>query len=99
MPSPSCLLASSSTSRSGTADVLRAAQDSYITRAIIFDIDGTLIDAVDLHAACWTEALGHFAIDVPFEDMRRQIGKGGDQILHGLIPPGILARHGQPIQA
>jgi phosphoglycolate phosphatase-like HAD superfamily hydrolase len=70
-----------------------------MTRAMVFDIDGTLIDTVDLHAACWTEALRHFAIDVPFEDMRVQIGKGGDQILHGLIPPDLLARHGQAIQA
>jgi HAD superfamily hydrolase (TIGR01509 family) len=67
-------------------------------KAVIFDIDGTLIDTVDLHAECWTEALKHFEVDVPFEDMRVQIGKGGDQILHGLIPPDLLARQGKAIQ-
>jgi beta-phosphoglucomutase-like phosphatase (HAD superfamily) len=28
--------------------------------AIIFDIDGTLVDSVDLHAKAWQEALQHF---------------------------------------
>ena len=68
-------------------------------KAVIFDVDGTLIDTVDLHAACWVEALKHHGIDVPFEDMRPQIGKGGDQILHGLLPPEMIAERGEAIQA
>lgn len=68
-------------------------------KAVIFDVDGTLIDTVDLHAQCWVDALKHFGVDVPFEDMRVQIGKGGDQILHGLIPPDMLASRGEEIQA
>ena len=32
------------------ADALRAAQDNCMIKAVIFDIDGTLIDTVDLHA-------------------------------------------------
>jgi HAD superfamily hydrolase (TIGR01549 family) len=68
-------------------------------KAVIFDVDGTLIDTVDLHAQCWVDALKHFGVDIPFEDMRVQIGKGGDQILHGLIPPDLLASKGEEIQA
>ena len=49
--------------------------------AIIFDIDGTLLDSVDLHAQAWQEALRHFGHDFSFEKIRRQIGKGGDQLL------------------
>jgi HAD superfamily hydrolase (TIGR01509 family) len=67
-------------------------------KAIIFDVDGTLIDSVDLHAESWVEALRHFGVEIPFEDMRVQIGKGGDQILHGLIPPDLLASRGGEIQ-
>jgi HAD superfamily hydrolase (TIGR01549 family) len=50
-------------------------------KAVIFDIDGTLLDSVDLHATAWQEALAHFGRPVPFEAVRQQIGKGGDQLL------------------
>ena len=49
--------------------------------AVIFDIDGTLLDSVDLHAEAWQEAFHHFGHDIPFDQIRSQIGKGGDQLL------------------
>ena len=58
--------------------------------AIIFDIDGTLIDSVDLHAKAWQEALRHFGYDLPFEQVRREIGKGADQLLPDLLPPKVV---------
>jgi HAD superfamily hydrolase (TIGR01549 family) len=50
-------------------------------KAVIFDIDGTLVDSVDLHAKAWQETFKKFGKDIPFADVRRQIGKGGDQLL------------------
>ncbi len=50
-------------------------------KAVIFDIDGTLVDSVDLHARAWQEAFAHFGKQFPFEKIRYQIGKGGDQLL------------------
>ena len=58
--------------------------------AVIFDIDGTLIDSVDSHARAWQETLAHFGIPVAFEDIRSQIGKGGDQLLPVFVPPDKL---------
>ena len=52
-----------------------------MTSAAIFDIDGTLVDSVDLHALAWQDALAKFGHDVPFEKIRGQIGKGGDQLI------------------
>jgi HAD superfamily hydrolase (TIGR01549 family) len=49
--------------------------------AVIFDIDGTLIDSVDLHARAWQEAFRHFGFSVSFQSVRDQIGKGGDELL------------------
>jgi HAD superfamily hydrolase (TIGR01509 family) len=49
--------------------------------AIIFDIDGTLIDSVDLHAEAWRVSLARFGKKVTFAEVRRQIGKGGDQLM------------------
>ncbi|MDB5589692.1 HAD family hydrolase [Enterovirga sp.] len=70
-----------------------------MTRAVIFDIDGTLIDSVDLHAEAWRQALGHFGYDVPFAEMRRQIGKGGDQLLPVFVPREVLERREEEISA
>ena len=53
----------------------------HMTEAVIFDIDGTLIDSVDLHARAWQEAFAHFGHQIPFDEIRSQIGKGGDQLI------------------
>lgn len=50
-------------------------------KAVIFDIDGTLVDSVDLHAQAWKETFKEYGKDVPYEQVRHQIGKGGDQLL------------------
>jgi HAD superfamily hydrolase (TIGR01549 family) len=50
-------------------------------KAVIFDIDGTLVDSVDLHAQAWKEAFKQYGKDIPYQQIRHQIGKGGDQLL------------------
>lgn len=49
--------------------------------AIIFDVDGTLIDSNDLHAEAWREAFARFGHALAFDEIRAQIGKGGDQLI------------------
>ena len=41
-------------------------------KAAIFDLDGTLLDSVDLHAMAWHEAMVRFGHDVSFEQARGQ---------------------------
>jgi HAD superfamily hydrolase (TIGR01509 family) len=50
-------------------------------KAVIFDIDGTLVDSVDLHAQAWKEAFKEYGKNIPYQQVRSQIGKGGDQLL------------------
>ena len=50
-------------------------------KAVIFDIDGTLLNSVDFHAESWRQTFLRFGRDIPFADIRAQIGKGGDQLL------------------
>ncbi|HWK31453.1 MAG TPA: HAD family hydrolase [Terriglobales bacterium] len=50
-------------------------------RAAVFDVDGTLVDTVDLHARAWQDAFRKWGKDVDFVEVRSQIGKGGDQLL------------------
>ncbi len=55
-------------------------------KAAIFDVDGTLTDSVDLHAKAWQEAFEYFGHPIPFEKIRSQIGKGGDQLIPVFLP-------------
>ena len=45
-----------------------------------------------LHAEAWQRTLAHFGFDVPFEAVRSQIGKGGDQLLPVFVPADELER-------
>ena len=49
--------------------------------AVIFDVDGTLVDTVDMHAEAWQRAFKEFGKDLEFQTVRDQIGKGGDQLM------------------
>ena len=55
-------------------------------RAVLFDVDGTLVDTNDLHAAAWREAFLHFGLDKPLAEIRWQVGKGGDNLIPTLFP-------------
>ena len=68
-------------------------------RAAIFDIDGTLVDSVDLHALAWQDALAKFGHTVPFEKIRGQIGKGGDQLIPVFLTEAERNDHGQDMEA
>src|SRR4051812_10770260 len=50
-------------------------------KAVILDVDGTLVDSNDAHAMAWVEAFAHFGFEVPFERVRDLIGKGGDKLV------------------
>jgi len=56
-------------------------EDFDLPKVAIFDLDGTLLDSVDLHATAWQEALLKFGHDVSFDRVRGQIGKGGDKLI------------------
>lgn len=66
--------------------------------AVIFDIDGTLLDSVDLHAEAWQQAFRKFGHEIPFSDIRSQIGKGGDQLLPVFLTPAELKKHGKALE-
>jgi HAD superfamily hydrolase (TIGR01509 family) len=50
-------------------------------RAVIFDVDGTLVDSNDAHAQAWVDALSERGRHVSFERVRPLIGMGGDKLL------------------
>jgi HAD superfamily hydrolase (TIGR01509 family) len=52
--------------------------------AILFDLDGTLIDSVYQHVAAWHEALLQSGIAVSVWKLHRRIGMSGGLFLHAL---------------
>jgi HAD superfamily hydrolase (TIGR01509 family) len=50
------------------------------------DIDGTLVESNWLHAAAWRDAFAVADIQLDIETVRRQIGKGGDQLIPVFVP-------------
>jgi len=50
-------------------------------KAVLFDIDGTLLNSNDAHAHAWIDALRGHGRDLPFDLVRAKIGKGGDKLL------------------
>lgn len=49
--------------------------------AVLFDMDGTLVNSNDLHASAWAEVLERFGHEVTAEQVWPLIGKGGDKLL------------------
>ena len=66
--------------------------------AVIFDIDGTLVDSVDLHAEAWQVTLERFGKKVSFAEVRHQIGKGGDQLLPVFLSQREMEKFGEELE-
>jgi HAD superfamily hydrolase (TIGR01509 family) len=54
-------------------------------KAVIFDVDGTLVDSNDLHIEAWREAFAHYGVGLTHDQVHEQIGKGGDQLIPALL--------------
>jgi HAD superfamily hydrolase (TIGR01549 family) len=52
-----------------------------MVEALIFDIDGTIIDSVGAHIEAWKRAFAHFGKEVSDDEIRRHIGEGSDDML------------------
>ncbi|KAB0677360.1 HAD family hydrolase [Aureimonas leprariae] len=54
--------------------------------AILFDIDGTLVDSNDFHVEAWDEAFRRAGHEFDAETLHDQIGKGSDTLVPTLLP-------------
>jgi HAD superfamily hydrolase (TIGR01509 family) len=50
-------------------------------KAVLFDVDGTLVDSNDAHAAAWVRAFIEYGVTVGPAHVRRCIGMGGDKLM------------------
>jgi HAD superfamily hydrolase (TIGR01509 family) len=50
-------------------------------KAVLFDVDGTLVDSNDAHATAWVRAFDEHGVKVDPIAVRRSIGMGGDKLM------------------
>ena len=67
-------------------------------QGIIFDIDGTLVDSNDIHTECWLEAFEQYGKTIPYDVMRRQMGKGGDLLVPDMLNAREMREFGEKLQ-
>lgn len=63
--------------------------------AIIFDVDGTLIDTNAAHVQAWDQALKQHHYQVSADRIAVEIGKGGDKLVPSILGRQIDREHGE----
>jgi HAD superfamily hydrolase (TIGR01549 family) len=66
-------------------------------KAVIFDIDGTLIDSNDAHAETFVAAFKKFGKIVPFVELKWLIGMGADKILEKYLSKSEIEKFGKDL--
>jgi HAD superfamily hydrolase (TIGR01509 family) len=66
-------------------------------QAVVFDLDGTVVDSNDLHVEAWNQAFQHFGKHFSNKTLREHIGKGSDQYLPEFLSPEELRTTGKEI--
>ena len=54
-------------------------------KAVVLDVDGTLVDSNDAHAEAWVDALAEHGHVVPFTRIRPLVGMGADKLLPAVV--------------
>lgn len=68
-----------------------------IIKAVIFDIDGTLIDSNDAHAESFVSAFKEFGKTVSFVELKWLIGMGADKILEKYLSKNEIGDFGDDL--
>ncbi|HEY0128417.1 MAG TPA: HAD family phosphatase [Rubrobacteraceae bacterium] len=67
-------------------------------KAVIFDVDGTLVDSNDLHVMAWQEAFRGCGKEVAYDELHAHMGKGGDQLMPVFCSREELDRFGEELE-
>jgi beta-phosphoglucomutase-like phosphatase (HAD superfamily) len=70
-----------------SGDKADKASDGAYAGAVLFDVDGTLVDTAYLHAVAWWQAFRQVGLTVPMASIHRAIGMGSDHLLNHLLGP------------
>jgi HAD superfamily hydrolase (TIGR01549 family) len=65
-----------------------------MSKAVLLDLDGTLVDSVYQHTIAWDRALRGLGQEIPLWELHRRIGMGGDQFVVSVCGEEWDAEHG-----
>jgi HAD superfamily hydrolase (TIGR01549 family) len=66
--------------------------------AILFDIDGTLVDSTYHHALAWQRSFRRLDMTFPFWRIHRTIGMGGDKLVGHVAGDEVEEKHGDALR-
>lgn len=67
-------------------------------RAVIFDVDGTLVDSNDAHVRAWQQAFERVGKRVGYDPLQEQMGKGADNLVPVFCTREELEAHGEALK-
>ena len=70
-----------------------------MSTAILFDIDGTLVDSTYHHALAWHRAFQRYDVKAPMWRVHRTIGMGGDKLVAHVAGDDVERDHGDDLRA
>ena len=69
-----------------------------MVRAVIFDVDGTIVDSNELHVDAWDEIFRRYGKQFSREKLRAHIGEGGDQYVPNFLSEGEMRDFGEKLE-
>ena len=68
------------------------------TCALLFDIDGTLVDSTYHHAIAWQRAFDSLDLPIPLWRIHRAVGMGGDKLVAHVAGDDAEERQGDELR-
>ncbi len=63
-------------------------------KGLLFDMDGVLVNNLDIHRQAFAEFFRRYGVERSFDDLSRVFGKGNDDIMGELMPKDVVERVG-----
>ena len=70
----------------------------HSTHAVLFDIDGTLVDSTYHHAIAWQRAFDSIGEPLPLWRIHRAVGMGGDKLVAHVAGDEVEEQHGDELR-
>ena len=67
---------------------------SVMLKGVLFDMDGVLVNNLEVHRAAFAEFFRRYGVERSFEELSRVFGKGNDDIMGELMPHEVVERVG-----